>query len=85
MTGVPGTEDTRLLSSVLTNWRINMTNIEQKFSDITNVFASDGYTFLKVRSALENFQEQAELGDKDAEGIVEVFNRFHRLCVILSK
>lgn len=62
-----------------------MTNdIQKKFSDITEIFASDGYTFLKIRSALERFEEEAKNGNEYSAQLVEVFNRFHRLCMCLK-
>lgn len=62
-----------------------MTNdIQKKFSDIVDIFASDGYTFLKIRSQLEQFDTEAENGNQTSKQLVEVFNRFHRLCMALK-
>jgi hypothetical protein len=62
-----------------------MTEIEKKFADITRIFSSDGYEFLMIRTKLDNLNKQGLAGDKDAEKLVEVFNRCHRLFAILAK
>jgi len=62
-----------------------MKTITEKFADVTQLFASDGYGFLVVRSKLEEYEKHAAEGNTDAAKIVEVFNRFHRLMLILSK
>ena len=63
----------------------SLSTIEQKFADITTIFAADGYTFLKIRENLNQFDIAAKSGDTHAAQIVEVFTCFHRLCSVLSK
>ena len=60
-----------------------MSSIPKKFSDITELFSADGYQFLVVRGRLESLEKQAESGDSNAKELVEVFNRFHRLMMVL--
>ena len=61
-----------------------MTEIEKKFSDITRLFASDGYEFLRVRARIDAFDKQAKDGDKNAAQLVDIFNKFHRLMLALK-
>lgn len=59
-------------------------NITQQFADIVEIFASDGYTFLKIRTELEDLQKQASYGDEDAEKILDIVTKFHKLCKVLE-
>jgi hypothetical protein len=58
--------------------------IQKQFADITEIFSADGYTFLTIRSRLETLEQQADYGDKDAEKLIDIVNKFHRLCMVLK-
>lgn len=62
-----------------------MTEIEQKFSDITRIFAADGYEFLTLRFAMQRFADDAKAGDEAAKQLVEIFDKFHRLATHIIK
>ena len=60
-----------------------VSQVSRKLGEISEVMA-DGYHFVHMRTLVEQWQEQADAGDKTAQDMMKVIDTFHRLCVVVK-
>jgi hypothetical protein len=57
--------------------------VSRKLGEISKVMA-DGYYFVHMREMVEEWQDQADNGNKTAQDMMNVIDTFHRLCLAVE-
>lgn len=58
-------------------------DMNTRLAQISEVMA-DGYHFFKMMECARLWQQDALMGDPDAQKILDIMSQFHRLCLIVK-
>lgn len=61
----------------------NVSDISRKLGEISLVMA-DGYHFVIMRELVEGWNNMADKGDERAKEMMDIINKFHRLCLTVQ-